>query len=105
MRSVLLASLTLVLLLSGLIGGVLVALGCSENVDAGTARGSVCSALGEPGGAGWWLLALAPAAVLLASATTRWGRIRLVQIGVAVFLGAAAVYGFLLAVVTSNLFA
>lgn len=104
-RSVLLASLTLVLLFSGLVGGVLVGLGCSENVDAGTARGSVCSALGEAGGARWWLLALAPAAIFLAGATTPWGRTRLVLLAIAILLVTAAVDGLLVAVVTSNLFA
>ncbi len=106
MRSALLAaSLALVLFVAGLIGAVLVGFGCSENVDVRTARGLACSSLGEPGGIRWWLLALAPAAILLVGATTPWGRKRLVQLAIAVLLVTAAVDGFLVAVVTSNLFA
>jgi hypothetical protein len=105
-RSALLAvSLALILFVAGFIGAVLVGLGCSENVDVHTARGLVCSSLGEPVGMRWWLLALAPAAILLAGATTLWGRTRLVPLAIVILLITAAVDGFLLAVVTSNLFA
>jgi hypothetical protein len=70
-RSGALAGFGLVLLVTGVVGAGLISLGCDENLRPETARGDVCNAIGEVGGARWWLLACAPAGVFLASALAR----------------------------------
>jgi hypothetical protein len=56
-----------VLLMAGWLGGTAGALGCSENLTAGTTRASVCTGVGLSnfGGWGWLLFASAPALMLV----------------------------------------
>ena len=92
--------------IAGLVGAMLVGLGCDENVRAGeNARGDVCTALGEFGGPRWWILAFAPAFLFSAGGITRWGRDRLAGLAVTIFVALVAVDAVLLAIVTSNLLA
>ncbi len=93
------------LLIAGVAGASLIALGCDENVPKETARSDVCTVVGEFGGPRWWLLASAPALVFLAGGLTKWGRARLAGFAGAIFLAAVALTSVLVAIVTSNLLA
>jgi hypothetical protein len=100
-----LIALALGLLIAGIVGAGLVALGCAENVDRATARGDVCGAIGDFGGLRWWLLACGPAVVFLAGTLTTRGRDRRARLALATFVALIGLDALLLAVVTSNLLA
>jgi hypothetical protein len=100
-----LVAFTLCLLVAGLLGAVLVALGCDENLHPDTARSDVCTTVGEVGSFGWWALACAPALLFFVGALVsgRGKRLGVWTIGILVAL--VALDATLLAVVTSNLLA
>jgi hypothetical protein len=92
--------------LRGVVGAILVGLGCDENVRAAeNARSDVCTALGEPGGPRWWILAVAPAFFFSAGAVTRWGRDRIPGLAATTFVALVVADAVLLAIATSNLLA
>jgi hypothetical protein len=95
----------LVLLVVGVVGAVLVGLGCDENLHPGTARSDVCTRVGEPGGFGWWSLAFMPAFLFSAAALVGGRADRLRLLAGAIFAAVVAVDAFLIAIVTSNLLA
>jgi hypothetical protein len=104
-RSGALGGFALGLLVAGIVGAGGVGLGCDENLQAKTARGDVCNAIGELGGVRWWLLACAPALIFLASAITRTRRDGFARLAGAIFAGLVALDALLLAIVTSNFLA
>jgi hypothetical protein len=91
------------LLIVGVVGASLVALGCDENLHSGTARTDVCTTVGQVGGFGWWALASAPALLFFAGALVSGRGHRLAVWGVAILAALIAVDVAFLAVVTSNL--
>jgi hypothetical protein len=88
------------------VGAGFVGLSCDENVrDAASARSDVCTAVGELGGPGWWLLACAHALLFLAGVFVRSGRNRLAALAAVIFVALVAVDAVLVAIVASNLLA
>jgi hypothetical protein len=83
--------------------GVFIVGGSCENVRPGTARGDVCTAVGEAGGAQWWLLACAPASVFGAVAVLGGRRGPLGYLWAAACAALVAVDAILIAIVTDNL--
>jgi hypothetical protein len=106
MRWLALAAFGFGLLMAGVVGAGVVGLGCDENVrEAASARRNVCTAVGELGGPGWWLLACAPALFFFTGALLTSGRDRLAGLAAALFVTLVAVDAVLVAIVTSNLLA
>ncbi len=95
--------LTFALCTLGVFGAFVVGLGCSENVFPGTARGDVCTAVGEPGEAGWWLLGCAPAFLFGAVAVVGGRRGPLGHLWAAACAALVTVDAILIAIVTGNL--
>jgi hypothetical protein len=100
-QSLLLAGM---LLLGGLLGMVLVGVGCEENLRPGSTRAGVCGRVGEPDEPDWWLAAVAPLVAFLVvrrlarrrSTLRSWAT-------VAIAAAAFVLYAILTAVVTGNL--
>ena len=93
--------LALALAILGIFGAMIVGFGCSENVRPATARGNVCTAVGEAGDAGWWLLGCAPALLFGAVAGGRRGPLG--RLWGAALTALVAVDAILIAIVTGNL--
>jgi hypothetical protein len=105
MRSGVLISFAIGLLIVGVVGASLVGLGCDENLRPGTARTDVCTTVGEVGGFGWWSLGCAPALLFFAVGLVRGRSDRLAILAIAIVTALVAVDAILIAVVTSNLLA
>jgi hypothetical protein len=95
-------ALSVLLVIAGLAGAVLLGFGCDENLRAGTARGDVCTTVGEVGSVGWWSLVFAPALLFFAIALHS-GRRSVAVLAGALFAALVVVDTVLLAIATSNL--
>ena len=87
----------------GVFGALVVGLGCSENLSPGNARSDVCTAIGEPGDRGWWILGCGPAFLFGALALVGQRRGPLDKRAGGIFAAIVVVDAILIAIVTDNL--
>jgi hypothetical protein len=87
----------------GLVLGMALGVGCSENLDSNTDRGRVCESMTAWDGMNWWLAVLSPALVLLVSQVVPWLRKHALITAVSVTVGAGALWTYLLLIVSSNI--
>ncbi len=92
-----------VLVVAGLFLGMLLGLGCSENLHPNTDRTRVCEATtGSEARLVFWLIVLSPAALFLASQLVPWLRRHWVLSAIAIVLAMSVGWTYLLLVVSSN---
>ena len=101
LRPLLVAVLAFGVLVAGLFLGVLLLVGCSENLHPGTDRTRACEAWES--GFRWWLLVTLPPALLLVGGFLPGKRRFSLGLMICVVLGFGAVWAYLLLVVSSNI--
>ena len=91
------------LLLGGLFLGMLLGIGCSENVYANTDRADVCDTVRAWDGFTWWFLVLSPAALFVGSQLLPWFQRHALTAFVSVAIVLGGIWVYLLLVVSSNI--
>jgi hypothetical protein len=95
--------LAFVLTIVGFFLGLMLVVGCSENLHPNTDRTRVCESMRAWDGLKYWLVVLSPALVLLASQAFPWFRRHPLLATTAIVLVIAPVWTYLLLVVSSNI--
>jgi hypothetical protein len=91
------------LAIAGFFLGLMLGVGCSENLHPNTDRTRVCESMRAWDGFKWWLIVLSPALLLLASQAIPWFRRHPLLTTTAIVLVMAPVWTYLLLVVSSNI--
>ncbi len=91
------------LVVVGLALGLMLVVGCSENLHPNTDRARMCDTMQGRSGFTWWFAVLCPALVLLASQVVPWFRRHALLTAVSILVVTVAGWSYVLLIVSSNI--